>query len=361
MKRFLPFLLALAMVFCAAFLSSCGEETPNVNKDEPKKNNTAALGAIDDLAEFTIVRSDKATEEVKNVAVSLRKTLNEKFGVDIKLGTDYSGTKPKEILIGETKRAESKKAMEDITSYSEYLIRRVGDKIVICAGSDEALMNATELWTTKMVNKSGKLCIPGDEKGYIYSPETKKLDLLTIEGNPISDYYIVYESDVFADAATQISNVIFDIADIKLEVVNVKSTIPKDAHVIKIGEPGSEVKKSSFVVNNGYIEITPSYYDADWSADYVEMLLSGAIDRKLDITSYHNTDAVYELEEIYSKEDVMTVLEKVYNSDQIIVGTEMANGANHVSKTLLNYYEKSGQYPGILGLDVRYANLHKLG
>ena len=361
MKRFLPFLLALAMVFAAAFLSSCGEETPNVNKDEPKKNNTAALGAIDDLAEFTIVRSDKATEEEKNVAVSLRKTLNEKFGVDIKLGTDYSGTNPKEILIGETKRAESKKAMEDITSYSEYLIRRVGDKIVICAGSDEALMNAIELWTTKMVNKSGKLCIPGDEKGYIYSPETKKLDQLTIEGNPISDYYIVYESDVFADAATQISNVIFDIADIKLEVVNVKSTIPKEAHMIKIGEPGSDVKKSSFAVNDGNIEITPSYYDADWSADYVEMLLSGAVDRKLDITSYHNTDAVYELEEIYSKEDVMTVLENVYNSDQIIVGTEMANGANHVSKTLMNYYEKSGQYPGILGLDVRYANLHKLG
>ncbi len=361
MKKFLIVLLALIMVCSATFLSSCGEETPNEGKDETMKNNTAALGAIDDLEEFTIVRSEGSSAEETLVATSLRKKLEENFGISLKLKTDYNSASQKEILIGSTKRTESK-AVDGTLTYSEYVIKRVGDKIVIHGGSVEALSAAVELWTTKMVNKSGKLCIPGDEKGYVFSPDTKKIDILTVDGAPISDFVIFTQTSIFANTAKKIGDVIFDIADIKLQVfTDPKATLPKDSHVIRIGEVGSDIKKSSFAVLDGNIEVTPSYYDADWSVNYIEMLLEGALDRKLDITSYHNTDAIYEVGQIYSKEDVMTVLGKVYNSDQIIVGTEVTNSANTIALTLENYYEKSGQYPGILGLDVRLSNLYKLG
>ena len=369
MKKILIIILALAMVCSAAFLGSCGKDNSNEkggtskeNSGTSKENNTAALVTIDDLAEFTIVRSDKASGDEKAVAVSLRKTIDEKFGVSLNIGTDYSGKNKKEIIIGDTKRAETKQAKEDITSYSEYLIRRVGDKIIICAGSVEALGTAVEFWTTKMVNKSGKLCIPNDKNGYIYSPETKIIDDLTIDGEPIENFVIVNTASEFVDIAESIGETIFELADTKLQIfTDPEATLPAGAHVIRIGDLGSDVKMSSFEVKNGNIEITPSYYDFDWSVNYIEMLFDGAVDRRVDITSNHNTEAIYESDEIYTKEDVMSVLEKVYNSEQMIVGTEMTNSANVVTETLENYYEKSGQYPGILGLDVRLSNLHKLG
>ena len=213
-----------------------------------------------------------------------------------------------------------------------------------------------------MVNKSGKLCIPGDEKGYIYSPETKLIDKLTIEGTSISNFVIVNTSPIFEDVANKLGNVIFRITDVKLRIfTNPNASLPKDTHVIRICDSGDDKKSSSFSVVDGNIEIIPSYYDAEWGLNYVESLLNDVKNRVLDITSSHNTQSKYEIGEIYSKEDVMTVLEKVYNSDEIIVGTEINNGANNVSKMLTEYYEKSGQYPGIIGLDVRLSNLHKLG
>ncbi len=361
MKKILLVLLALLLACSAAFLGTCSKETPNSSNKEETKKNTAVLGAIEDLAEFTIVRSENSSSEETAIASSFCEKLNTDFGADVRLKTDFGGEAEKEILLGFTNRKDSK-ALVGALTYNEYVIKRVGNKIIICGGSVDALSAAVDLWTTKMVNKSGKLCIPGDEKGYFFSHDSKLIDNLTIDGASIMDYTVVSDSPAFASIAIKIADVIFDIADVKLEVIVAPGyEIPDESKLIRIGNVGSDNKRSSFAVVDSNIEITPAYYDADWSVNYIKMLLDGAVDRKLDITSYHNTDAIYELGEIYSKEDVLAVINKVYNSDELIVGTEITNGVNQVSNTLENYYEKSGQYPGILGLDVRYANLVKLG
>ena len=98
MKKILYVILTLIIAFSVILLVSCEKEEGTSKKDSQNKNDTASLNVISDLSEFSIVRSDKASDEEKAVAVYLRKSLNDKFETDMKLGTDYSGAKKKEIL-----------------------------------------------------------------------------------------------------------------------------------------------------------------------------------------------------------------------------------------------------------------------
>lgn len=65
---------------------------------------------------------------------------------------------------------------------------------------------------------------------------------------------------------------------------------------------------------------------------------------------------------MYTKEQLFSLLKKVYeNKDQLIIGEEMSNKPDMVSFTLERFKKNNGKYPGILGLDIRKANLASLG
>ena len=354
MKKIFYALLAVCLLASAVLFASCGE-TQTGGKDETDSGKMT-LVAIEDLSEFTIVRPDKGSDAEKTAATGLRKILSDSFGADVKISTDYSGEKQKEILVGHTSRTATKEAEEAALSYSEYVIKRTGNKIVILGGSDEALAAAIDFWTTSMVNKSGKLCIPSNESGYVYSSTTNKFDSLTVDGVHIGDFAVFNDSKVFASITQDVTAMIFEFADIKID-----DTKTESENMIKICNPTDDVMKSSVEVKDGSIYITPSYYDTEWAIDYIKGILDSTSEKNLDITSAVNAEKTYEVNTFYDKNDIMAVLEDVYNSDKIIVGTEISNGVNAVSDALDYYYEESGEYPGILGLDVRLSNLHKLG
>ncbi len=65
--------------------------------------------------------------------------------------------------------------------------------------------------------------------------------------------------------------------------------------------------------------------------------------------------------EIYSKTQLLKLIQDVSNDkSRVIIGEEMVNGASMVSNTLDRFYKATGQYPGILGLDIRKENIVKL-
>ncbi len=354
MKKFFTMILALVLLIFSAAFVSCGEsEKTNGNGDE---NEEVVLGSFDDLSEFTIVRGDKGTAGEKEAAVELRKILSEKFGAELSLSTDFGTAKSKEILIGHTSRSESKETESAVSTESKYVIKRSGNKIVIMGGSDEALMNAITFWTGSMVNGEGKLCIPKNKSGYVYSAGNK-LESLTVLGTPMSEYKIYCEASGLSDMASRIQSSIFEAADVKLEIAK---KISAGNNFIILTNAAESPTVSSFKLDEKNIVITSSYYDFEWAVDYFIDILNSA-EGDLDITEEMNAESVYEAEPLYDKDDLLKVLGDVYNSDNVVIGTELGNSPSMVSSMLTRYFDASGEYPGILGLDIRYSNLNKLG
>lgn len=65
---------------------------------------------------------------------------------------------------------------------------------------------------------------------------------------------------------------------------------------------------------------------------------------------------------MYTKERLLDFFKEIYaDKNKLIIGEEMSNYHEMVSKTLERFKKNTGKYPGILGLDIRYANLHSLG
>ncbi len=348
-------ILLLTLLFSSALLLVGCDKTPDQDGKKPSTDRIV-LSAIEDLSEYTIVRHDGGIDDAGKAAASrLRQKINESFGVDLKISLD-SKKSDKEILLGNTSREESKDAASDADTYSKFVIKRAGNKIVIVGGSDEALMNAIDFWVTRMTNKSGELCVPLDGGKYIYAPEGK-LYKITVEGAPLSEYTVFYADKNLLGNAERLAEFLLKNTDIPMEVTAKES----DGKQIKLQRSTENALRSSLSVVDGNIVIEVSGYDADWSISHISELLKRADDGKLDITSALNAEDIYEIKPVYDKTELLSVLGEVYASDNVIIGTELVNSPSMVSDMLAEYYEATGEYPGILGLDVRYSNLAKLG
>ena len=352
-KNFLAVLTLVLML--ALLLSSCGEKA--VDDESGKSNEKMTLSEIADIEKYKIVRPDKCTENEKSIFVNLRKMFKEKLGIDIAAGTDFDGEVSREILLGHTSRDASKAAENEVARHSDFIIKTDGSKIVIMGGSEEALGNAVNFWFANMINASGKLCAPKDGQQYKNTKVTA-LDSLSVDGVDISEFDIVYapKDALGKEIAEKIQVFVKENDDAVLEVRNTDGV----KHKIDVG--ASADATSSIEVKDGNIYVRASYYHgSDWVIAKLSEMVKNATDKKFNITSANNISEKKDVSIKYSKEDLMNVLEKVYNSDQVIVGEEMPFYAEMVNSTLDSFFEASGQYPGILGLDIRQANLASVG
>ena len=142
MKKFLALMLSVICVL--SLLAGCTpadngketeptdspEETPEAT--EPKKDslNLTSNGKC----EYTIVRPSNSSEVVKNASVALKNALSEAIGGNmVSISEDFltSTQKPGqfEILVGQTNREESKKAIEGLKSASGFIRREIGRRI----------------------------------------------------------------------------------------------------------------------------------------------------------------------------------------------------------------------------------------
>ena len=123
-------------------------------------------------SEFTIVHAlfgDKALTSTVNL---LQQRLNNNFSSDIKMvshtangemGTVENDTF--EILIGQTNRKQSKEALKDL-SKGEYIILASGNKLVITGTTNEAIVEAVNVFMEKYVanaDKASGIIIPREE------------------------------------------------------------------------------------------------------------------------------------------------------------------------------------------------------
>ena len=186
----------ITFLFALAFFNSCEEKVDEVDKGKLSTIMTAEtaedglpilhVNEIKNISEYTLVRADSASRTVIDAFSLLRTTISEVCGVQLKPITDYNSASQYEIIIGDTKRTESKEATKGL-SEKEYLIKMVDKKIIITGGSDSAIIEAINEFIEFFLI-DGKVLVPSGE-GLFYSPYYT-FDQIYIDGKDISEFKI---------------------------------------------------------------------------------------------------------------------------------------------------------------------------
>ena len=159
----------------------CGCETPE--PETPKLTLMSEGGT-----QYMIVRSDmaSATSAVTKLAVKMAGAFRDVSGQSIDVTTDYEKEDgPYEILVGKSDRPEYKEALASLTDDNGYVIRAVGDKIVIAAKRDAALTEAVERFLAECVGWRGEGDF--DKKGEIRVDAALNIEGVWIDPEAVPD------------------------------------------------------------------------------------------------------------------------------------------------------------------------------
>ena len=160
---------ALALLLCLCTLIPCvllGGCTPSEQPDTPDDPSAPAEGTPvafikDGATEYSVVRSDFASNDVSTAAVELRKALTAATGAIVGIASDWvdrgtavpEGTP--EILVGLTNRKESIEAHAALKE-TEYSIAVVGNRLVIVGYDDICTIAAVNVFITELLGYDKK-------------------------------------------------------------------------------------------------------------------------------------------------------------------------------------------------------------
>lgn len=192
-------------------------------------------------SEYVVIRSDISSSDETNAAQLLRRTINETYGIDIKLQTDWINRGEslpemgKEILVGKTNRPQSESALSEL-KFNDYKIYKDGERIVIIGGSDSATMKAVEKFISLYLNDDNKYSFPEriDEMFTYKYP----INEINIDGKPINEFNIIYGSNDSWDsqyAAERIRDKIKEVSGIELNIIR-DAAVSNNVNEIIIGD-----------------------------------------------------------------------------------------------------------------------------
>ena len=219
MKRIISFAaLLLAIMMLAVAFIACDEDKPvetteisDQTTEAPETEAPAPSGLK--LTQggkplFTIVRPDES-ESTYDLAKNIGKDLKTATGMDFAQETDFISWKtvrdPEayELIVGYTNYDETAEVLKDL-KYYDYAIVIRGHKIVIAAYNDTTLKKAVTYFRNNMIpliakDSDGDFALGFEDQYYKgkYNVET-----LTLDGNPIQNYVVVYGKDTPAGATS---------------------------------------------------------------------------------------------------------------------------------------------------------------
>ncbi len=120
------------------------DSSENDDNNESNENNYTLGNIKNNIAEYTLIRSDKATQIVKNAIVLARTTIQEATDAQLKIGEDWVEDlkSEHEILIGQTNRPESAEAMKMLSEQNPYAITQINGKICVVGVDEYAVRRA---------------------------------------------------------------------------------------------------------------------------------------------------------------------------------------------------------------------------
>ncbi len=234
-KSITALILAILMLF--PMLAACEPSDPD-NTGDPgsgaEQTQPAPAGVKlteGDRALFTIVRPDPGNGEDSyyNLAKNIAKDLKETTGIDFKHATDFVSWNTKrdpeayELLIGNTNYDETQSVLADL-KYHDYAIVIRGHKIIIAAYTLASVKKAITYFRNNIIPLIEKDADGNYELGFEdYALRgTYKVESLTLDGNDIKDYTIVYGKQASSgeETAAAVADVIASATGIYLPICN---------------------------------------------------------------------------------------------------------------------------------------------
>lgn len=185
-KKIVTLAAAMAVLFAALTLAACkpeggAEATTPVSTAEPAPADFAFVK--DGASEFRIVRPASDSSDETEAAKELRKKIEEKTGYKMELYEDWyaksQAPSKYEILIGHTDLDESVAVNGEIDGEDGffYVIRSVGDKIVLTGKSANMIRKGIDFILENYTDESGNIMIPHDIniKSEMYTPAVGRL------------------------------------------------------------------------------------------------------------------------------------------------------------------------------------------
>ena len=160
-----------AVILCVLLLFSCNNEEAGIGGESDMATDAAASEYIvlaEDGKSAVIIRPDEATENVIDAAVSLRRSLESRYGISLTLQTDWltTGQSPAEdaveIVVGFTNRSGD---IESDLSARTFRITTKGSRVFVYGSSDIMTKNAVAYLLGKespLIFEDGVLKIPAD-------------------------------------------------------------------------------------------------------------------------------------------------------------------------------------------------------
>lgn len=239
-------------------------------------------------SEFVILRPDSADSTEIDVAKELREQLEEKTGCRLPMTVDwYIKAEPAakyEIMVGHAEREEAQAVNAEIDAEDGffYVIRVVGDKIIVTGKSANMIRKAIKFMLETFVDGEGNMTVPADLniKSEMFTPtvaeyfapgkdttiKTKLVGEIACEGScrviqgGTSDgkylYVVLNEGGNNADAKSVI---------VKIEIATMKTVAKKSELYIGHGNDIFYTKSNNeiVVVHNAPDRDTLSVFDAD--------------------------------------------------------------------------------------------------
>ena len=200
-------ILCVCAILCTALFFSCSEtdRTGGVSSDVTTETATPENINIS-LEKHKFIRPELASTELLSAFMGAITEIKDATGVRLEPVSDFvpgnfaneevTNDDP-ELLFGATNRKESRDALSRLKGDADYVIERVGNKVVIIGKTDEATLTALRVFIDKYLS-SGKLEIPEDlSHSLILSDESSPVYQLA------SQYKIIRSEALTAQTSTR--------------------------------------------------------------------------------------------------------------------------------------------------------------
>lgn len=218
-------LIAATLLLCGCTSGDGGAEDGTVTTSadgETAQSPDAVMDVIlatKEGSDFSITRSEYGNEIMTTASLNLRKAIEAKFANAPALKTDWEKDIPRnsygevagrEILIGDTNRVESRDALAELEAET-FVIKYVGEKLVIVGANDYATKNAVDYFIEHYVDtaEGEVLAIPAN-LNYVGQASIQKIEMAEGADLRIMTFNIAGSSKEYADRKEHISTAIMD-------------------------------------------------------------------------------------------------------------------------------------------------------
>jgi hypothetical protein len=228
---YLRVLFALLLVLTLCFTISCqGPDGPSSGQNNPPIQTPVEITDFLISDAYVLVRPDAKTSDELNALMLLSRGLESAYGHSFNKGTDLADVAEFEILVGQTNRPETQAIVGTLGHYDWTYQVVSPNVIVICGGSPEATLTATQAFLRDVIgyteDADKQVTAPGNamllkvgskfQYNHEYAVTSFKLGL-----HDISDYTLV-ASDTDSDEVLAIVKHFIRVTGIEIPVTSLR-------------------------------------------------------------------------------------------------------------------------------------------